>query len=66
MPTTLSLFSWTDEQPEGFDETTLAHRSATPFDEIDLSDTEAQQLMTYIKHSLENNEHVTLRLITGD
>lgn len=62
MPTNLSVFSWTDDQPNGFNETNITDMPSMPFGEIDLLDAHARQLMTYIKTSLENNEHVTLRL----
>lgn len=66
MTQTLSIFSWTPEKPEGFGEISISQKVFDDFDEVNLSNDEAQQLLFYIQNSLDNNEHITLRLSQGE
>jgi hypothetical protein len=57
---TLGLFEWTSEDAEGFNDTQLEEFNA--FNEIDLSDKKALELVEYIKNALDNGHHVSLSL----
>jgi|GEM_PF-4957130 len=62
----LTVFSWTDAQTDGFDEKFIATVSNNGYNEIDLSDEQAEKLMLTIQQRLQDNEHITLRFSEGD
>jgi hypothetical protein len=66
MTQTLSIFSWTPDNSEGFAEVNISNEAFDGYKELNLSQEEAQQLLTYIQNSLDNHEHITFRLIEGD
>ena len=66
MAQTLSIFSWTPDNPKGFGEIKVSDNSFDDFQELNLWNDEAKQLLIYIQNSLDNNEHITLRLSQGE
>ncbi|AFF28002.1 hypothetical protein phiYS61_44 [Weissella phage phiYS61] len=63
----LSMFNWTDEQSEGFDEENIQD---APIEgdsiEFDLTPKQMRDLFLRLKESLEVGENVTLRVELGE
>lgn len=57
----LSYFSWDENNAEGSQEIIIG--LADGFDEINLGDDEASQLMTEWKGLLSDGQHITLRVM---
>ena len=66
MAQTLSIFSWTPDNPQGFGEIKVSDNSFDDFQEINLWNDEAKQLLIYIQNCIDNNEYITLRLSQGE
>ena len=56
----LSIFSWSDENTEGFDEVTIGELNDA--NELDLRDSDAQHIIDIMSERLRSNEHVTFRI----
>lgn len=62
----LSIFTWTPEKAEGFEEVSVTPSTFDEFHELNLSQEEGYQLINYIQDSLDNDGLITFRLVKGE
>jgi hypothetical protein len=64
----LSVFTWNDDNPQGFDDMTINNKPADFGDmvEYDLDDIEARRLLRYLQEVLDEGNHVTINVRYGN